>query len=52
MERDHARFALNLCEQLMKLHDTLWEEFFDDFLDLICAEYEDPTFDDPDDDPF
>jgi len=52
MEREHARMALDLCDQMRKLHEALCELFFDDFLDLFDAEYEDPDFDDPQDDSF
>ena len=52
MEQDPARIALNLCDELYKLHDLLWDIYYNQFLDLISEKYDDPACDDASDNPF
>lgn len=52
MKHEQARIALNLCDEIHKLHDLLWDLFFDEFMDLIAEKNDIPVFDDSVDNPF
>jgi len=52
MQHEQARIALNLCDEIQKLHDLLWDLFFDEFMDLIAEKNDILFFDDSVDSPF
>ena len=52
MEKKLVHSALDLCDQLNKLHDLLWELFDDDFMALVADKYDAESFDDTPEYPF